>query len=88
LKQILKEHLPAGVEGGLLNVDCEGMDLQVLQGHDWRQWRPTVICAETKTLKEDKAIRNFLQKKGYSFVGRVFYSVIYQDVKDFRRMFF
>jgi len=88
LRQILKEHLPAGVEGGLLNVDCEGMDLQVLQGNDWRQWRPTVICAETKTLKEDKAIRNFLQKKGYSFVGRVFYSVIYQDEKNFRRMFF
>ena len=88
LRQILKEHLPPGVEGGLLNVDCEGMDLQVLQGNDWRRWRPTVICAETKTLKEDKAIKSFLQKKGYRFVGRVFYSVIFQDEENFRKMFF
>ena len=87
LKQILKEHLPAGVEGGLLNVDCEGMDLQVLQGNDWVRWRPAVICAEAKTRKEERDLCRYLQSKRYRFVGRIFYSVIYQDTETFARLF-
>jgi FkbM family methyltransferase len=87
LRQILKEHLPKGVQGGLLNVDCEGMDLQVLQGNDWRQWRPAVICAEAKTRKEERDLCRYLESKRYRFVGRVFYSVIYQDIETFARLF-
>ena len=87
LRQILKEHLPAGVEGGLLNVDCEGMDMQVLQGNDWGFWRPQVICAEAKTRKEERDLCRYLRSKRYRFVGRIFYSVIYQDIETYARLF-
>lgn len=30
----------------LLNIDCEGFDLEVLESNDWDRFRPTVICIE------------------------------------------
>lgn len=45
-----------------LNVDCEGMDLEVLQTHDWKI-KPTVIAVEGK---RGSKVENFLIEKGYS----------------------
>lgn len=87
LRQILRAHLSPRTKGGLLNVDCEGMDLQVLQGNDWGLWRPEVICAEAKTRKEERELGRYLRSKRYRLVGRVFYSVIYQDIGKFSRLF-
>jgi FkbM family methyltransferase len=87
LRQILAEHLPAGSRVDLLNVDCEGMDLEVLRGNDWKTCRPQVICAEAKTRKEERELHLYLLSKSYRKVGRVFYSVIYQDAKKFSDLF-
>lgn len=77
LAQILRENLPADTEVDLLNVDCEGMDLDVLAGNDWKQCQPKVICAEAKTSLEEKKLTDFLRQKGYIPHARVFYSLIF-----------
>ena len=77
LSRILLENLPAETEVDLLNVDCEGMDLQILQGHDWKRCRPKVICAEAKTPGEERKLKALLQRRGYAMQARIFYSVIF-----------
>lgn len=77
LGQILLKHLSPGTEVDLLNVDCEGMDLDVLAGNDWKKCRPKVICAEAKTRLEEKTLTGFLRQKGYNPHARVFYSLIF-----------
>jgi FkbM family methyltransferase len=87
LRQIVAEHLPRGCKVDLLNVDCEGMDLDVLRGNDWKTCRPQVICAEAKTRKEETSLDRYLRSQGYRKVARVFYSVIYQDAGRFSDLF-
>lgn len=59
--------LLAGVERiDLLSVDVEGMDLEVLQSHDWKVM-PSVIIIEASP---DSLVGEYLREKGYVLVGR------------------
>jgi hypothetical protein len=56
----------------LLSVDVEGFDLKVLEGNDWKTFRPKLICIESVdhdisgvNKKERKDINVFLVDKGY-----------------------
>jgi FkbM family methyltransferase len=66
-------------EPSLLSVDCEGADLMVLQGNDWEQFRPRVICVEesTATLSDPSAIRLLLEGQGYRLHAHTGLSAIY-----------
>jgi len=64
----LKEIITLPVD--LLNIDCEGMDLTILQSHDWKI-KPTVIAIE-----EDA--EHFLEEKGYMLVGMAGLTKIYK----------
>jgi FkbM family methyltransferase len=46
LADILAEHLPKNQQIDFLNVDVEGLDLQVLRSNDWEKYRPTYVLAE------------------------------------------
>jgi len=87
LRGILERHLPSGTPIDLLNVDCEGMDLQILKGNAWEKFRPTVICAESKTRKEREDLEAFLREKRYLFMARAKHSVIYLEEGEFRKKF-
>jgi hypothetical protein len=63
----------------LLCIDCEGMDLAVLQGNDWERVRPRVVCVEAKDSGEEGAIFGFLKPKGYEPVARAGYSLLYRQ---------
>jgi len=55
-------HLLKGIEKiDFLNVDCEGMDSEVLHSHDW-QVKPTIIAVEAD-------VSDFLPTKGYRLVA-------------------
>jgi len=77
LSQIFREHLPAGQEVDLLCVDCEGMDLEVLQGNDWGKIKPKVVCVEGKDEAEEATLTRFLLPHGYRLRARAGYSLIY-----------
>jgi FkbM family methyltransferase len=58
---------------GLLLVDAEGMDLEVLSGLDFSLYRPAVICSEVYEANPDKDRRKaeLLECNGYCLRGRV-----------------
>lgn len=49
----------------LLNVDAEGLDLEVLQSYDWRV-KPRVIIVEAMP---DTPASKFLEERGYGLIG-------------------
>jgi FkbM family methyltransferase len=55
---------------GLLTVDAEGMDLEVLQGLDFSRWRPRIIITEDYPPKVP-AKYELLKKNGYQFRTQV-----------------
>ncbi|MEK7613195.1 MAG: FkbM family methyltransferase [Patescibacteria group bacterium] len=54
----------------LMNIDVEGMDMEVLESNDWETTRPRVIVVESADFdpvqRERSAVYHFLSKKGYT----------------------
>lgn len=66
----------------LLSVDCEGMDLEVLESNDWEKFRPRWIIAEDYQnyqgdMSEDSAVAKLLQSLGYAVRIKLGFSYIY-----------
>ncbi len=83
LDAILAQHAP-GKHIDLLNVDCEGADLAVLQTIDFVAHRPTVIVMEDLEayygMRNDvgpSAIMTFMASRGYGPIARLVYSTVY-----------
>lgn len=78
LRVILEKYLPPDTDLDLLNVDTEGLDLQVLQSNDWEKFRPTVIVVEVENSNIDSEdITSFLEKKGYKPHVKIGLSMIF-----------
>lgn len=94
LSYILDEYLPKNKKIDLLNVDVEGLDLEVLKSNNWEKYRPTAIISETGLNDiETNSTRKYLEDLGYTIIGmtpvniQVNYSMIYFDkekLKNFR----
>lgn len=76
LADVLVEHLPAGQSLDILDVDCEGHDLIVLQSNDWSRFRPRVILAEWHDGTE---IPDYLASLDYELHVRVRLTGIFTD---------
>lgn len=46
LRDLLARHIPAGESVDLLDIDCEGMDLEVIRSNDWTKYRPLLLAIE------------------------------------------
>jgi FkbM family methyltransferase len=69
LATILKENSISAID--FLNIDCEGMDMEILASHDWNI-RPRVIAVEGAFNPEhpnESPTYSFLIEKGYKMVG-------------------
>ena len=68
---------------GLLSIDTEGSDLNVLLGLDFEQFKPIYICVE-EIIKEDileilhSELHRYLTNEGYQLVSVAGYSLIYR----------
>lgn len=51
LGAVLHEHCRAPIQ--LLNIDAEGLDLEVLQSNDWSAYRPALVCVEALQRDDD-----------------------------------
>lgn len=82
LASILEDYLPLGRRIDLLNVDVEGLDLDVLQSNDWTRFRPTVILAELlsapETVGNSQPIGEYLRMKGYRMTSRFYNTALFQ----------
>lgn len=71
----------------LLNIDCEGRDLQVVQSLDWRRYRPTLLIIEdfeqfetgASPIPGSSAIRSFMLEQDYATVSQAVFSFLYVD---------
>lgn len=81
LKEILRRHLPAGMGIDLLNVDTEGLDLQVLRSNDWILYSPDVVVVEDAEFSPDypqkSAIYRFLRNRRYKLYAFTAISLIF-----------
>ncbi len=94
LNYILDKHLAKNKTIDILNVDVEGLDLEVLKSNNWEKYRPTSIISETGLNDlETNETKKYLENLGYTIVGltpvntQLNYSVIYFDkekLKTFR----
>jgi FkbM family methyltransferase len=80
LSSILREHLPAGTEIDLLNVDVEGQEMSVLSSNDWGRFRPELIVMEVLSTSFQSILSHptifFVLDKGYELMSRLGNSVI------------
>lgn len=75
LRRLFHQH-PGLLEMDFLNIDCEGMDLEILASHPWDLCRPRVICAES-TAPEENRLMGLLARQGYQLEARCGHSRIF-----------
>ena len=79
LEEILDKNLNFQQKIDFMNIDVEGLDLEVLKSNNWDKYVPKVILVENlQDQKRIKEIENFLKKKGYFLSSQVFNTGIYQ----------
>lgn len=82
LATVLAEHVPAGREIDFLNVDCEGVDLDVLRSNDWARFHPPLLAVEDLDLDLERVVESkifrYLRPLGYRFFSHVHYTSIYR----------
>jgi len=79
LNDLLAEHLYAGEQIGLLNIDCEGEDLALLRHLDWSCWRPRVVCVESHDGRTTEEMTRLMAGVGYALAGQAAVSLLFQD---------
>jgi FkbM family methyltransferase len=83
LASILTQHVPLGQYIDFLNVDVEGMDLEVLQSNDWERFRPKYILVECLRLDLTELTRDgvfsFLSHHGYRPIAKTINTAIFED---------
>lgn len=76
LADVFDEHLPAGQTIDLLDVDCEGRDLDVLRSNDWTRYRPRVVLTEHHE-GTGESPGEFLTSIGYGLRTRLDLTLVY-----------
>lgn len=78
LSEILDEHLDRGQAIDYLNVDCEGHEIEVLEGLDFDRYAPKLISVEAQSPEQRSNMDQFLGEKGYRMCALSTMTAIYQ----------
>lgn len=83
LSTILDRYIKSNLQIDILNIDVEGLDLQVLRSNDWGKYRPKHIIAECLEsdpvkLKEDQIV-SYLYGLGYKIYAKTGRSIIFTE---------
>ena len=75
MKDLLDRYLPPGQSIDFLSIDCEGLDLEILESNDWGRYRPEFILIEIHTGGRnweipDSRVARYLRERGYEIVGQ------------------
>ncbi len=72
LATLLDKYLAAGAQIDFLNVDCEGLDFEVLKSNDWSRYRPRLVIVEA--LEDD--LPNIEQSEIYQLMKSIDYEIV------------
>lgn len=82
LSALLASHVPKGTQIDLMNVDVEGLDLEVLKSNDWEAFTPRVLVVEDHTFNPEKPLESetvqFLKSKGFRLKANCFISLVFE----------
>jgi FkbM family methyltransferase len=80
LSDVLSDHLGT-VDLDLMSVDCEGLDLDVLQSNNWSRFRPSLLLVEDHAGTLGNALNSpvalFVAAQGYVLVARLNYTSVF-----------
>jgi FkbM family methyltransferase len=83
LTSLLDEFLPRGRAIDLMNVDVEGLDLDVLRSNDWDRYRPTLLLVELLETPLEALERHeivlFLRDKSYRPIAKLYNTVVFRE---------
>jgi len=86
LNAILKNHA-LSKEIDFLKIDVESAELIVLKGLNLKKYKPRVIILEANTSDFEKELREYMDGKGYYFVGRLIENIFFvSDKNDIEKM--
>jgi FkbM family methyltransferase len=80
LSKIISEHLPVNTNIDYLNIDAEGLDLEVLKSNDWSKFQPSVISVESNvvgTHVRETEVYKILASLNYDLVSVLFNTLIF-----------
>ena len=64
LSDIMHIYAPKDLPFGLLSIDCEGADFEILKSNDWLKYKPWIVAIEDQTWKENE-VNELLYGYGY-----------------------
>jgi FkbM family methyltransferase len=86
LSDIFNRHVPTGTVIDYLNIDCEGLDEQVVCSNDWACYRPNVITIELHGMSlenpGDHPVYRFLKDQRYVMRGHYFATSLFQSLES------
>lgn len=84
LSNVLDKYLPAKQKIDFMNIDVEGLDLEVLQSNNWNRYRPHVVIVESFLFNPERPLDDkiyfFLKNKKYYLVGKSGVSLIFESL--------
>ena len=78
LSSILSETVAPGQKIDLLNVDCEGEDLNVLESLDWARWSPWIVCVEAHGQDNRERVVQFMATRSYVLIAQMLVTFVFQ----------
>jgi FkbM family methyltransferase len=85
LCDLLDKYLPPGQHIDFISIDCEGLDLSILQSNDWSKYRPDFILIEIHSDGRNWeipscSVTQYMREQGYEIVGQGFVTTLYKNV--------
>jgi FkbM family methyltransferase len=65
LAATLEKYAPDDLPFGVLSIDCEGHEMNILKSSDWSKYRPWIVVVEDFDFSETSEISKFMHNKGY-----------------------
>jgi len=81
LKDVLQKHLNTDLDFIFLNIDVEGLELDVLKSNDWSLFRPKVIIVEALDDESLSVLNEYLNTQNYQKVASTKNSFFFCDNK-------
>lgn len=80
----MEKYLPKGQQIDFMDIDVEGLDLQVVQSNDWERFRPRYLLVESDPQMcireiENLEITKYLESVNYEMYGRFYHTLLWRD---------
>lgn len=82
LSYILDKYLPQNQKIDFMNIDAEGLDLEVLKSNNWNKYKPAYILVEITINDLEEILKDeiyvFLKKMNYFLVSKTYRTCIFK----------